>query len=238
MEESLAAARAEAQRSAQMTEDVVSAVSHELRSPLSAVLIWAGILASGDLPEGERVKAVEAIRRAALLQTQMLSNLVDLVRAMTGKLRLALASTEVAAVTATAVAAARPLADAKGLHLDAFVDCGSAMIPADRARLEQAVGQLLANAIAFTPAGGRVTVRATCGERAEIEVADTGAGITGELLPHVFDRFRDHDHRWHRGLGLALVRQLVEMHGGTVHAASAGKGCGATFSVRLPLAQT
>jgi signal transduction histidine kinase len=235
----LDAARAEARAAAQMTDDVVSAVSHDLRGPLSAVLLWAGLLQSGSLSESERENAVEAIRRAAQQQSHMLSNLVDLVRLMTGKLRLNVAATEVNAVTAGAVAKARPLAQAKGVELEAGVEC-AATVSGDRARLEQALGQLLANAIAFTPAGGRVTVRATCGELAEIEVADTGAGFEDSHLAHLFDRFRE-GHRGqhgHRGFGLALVRQLVEMHGGTVHAASAGKGCGATFSVRLPLAQT
>jgi len=234
------AARAEAEVANRAKDEFLATVSHELRTPLTAVLGWARMLRSGRLGPDAIARGLEVIDRNARLQAQLIEDLLDVSRIITGKLRLDIRAIELAPVVEAALDAVRDAAEAKTIALETEFDAAIGPVRGDPDRLQQVVWNLLANAIKFTPAAGRVTVRTrAAGGEIEITVTDTGQGIDRDFLPFVFDRFRQSDSARGSGglgLGLALVRHLTELHGGTVDAHSDGAGKGATFTVRLPLA--
>jgi signal transduction histidine kinase/CHASE3 domain sensor protein/ActR/RegA family two-component response regulator len=234
------AARSEAERAARLKDDFVSTLSHELRTPLNAILGWIGVLKQQQSPE-TLAKAIDVIDRNSRRQSQMVDDLLDVSRIMSGKLRLDVQRVDVASVIEEAVASAQPAADAKGVRLVKVLG-SAAIIQGDPGRLQQIIWNLVSNAIKFTPRGGlvQVTLRKV-DSHVQVQVSDSGQGITADVLPHVFQRFRQGDasatrHHGGLGLGLAIAKNLVEMHGGSVEAASAGEGLGSVFSVRLPLA--
>ncbi|HEX8723254.1 MAG TPA: PAS domain S-box protein [Pyrinomonadaceae bacterium] len=223
-----------------LKDEFLATVSHELRTPLTAILGWAQMLRAKRLDEKSTANALETIERNARAQSQLIDDLLDVSRIITGNLRLDVRQVEPGSFIEAAVQALGPAAEAKGVLLQKVLDSGVISVAGDPARLQQVVWNLLSNAIRFTPRGGRVQVRLErVDSHIEIAVADTGAGIPVEFLPHVFERFRQADQATTRqhgglGLGLAIVRHLVELHGGTVEADSAGEGRGATFVVKLP----
>ncbi|MBE9167085.1 response regulator [Pleurocapsales cyanobacterium LEGE 06147] len=234
-------ARAEAENLNRLKDEFLSTVSHELRTPLNAILGWSHILRTNRVDEATMNRALETIERNARSQAQLIDDLLDISRIITGKIRLNVQTVELLPVIEAAMDTVRPAADAKNIRLQSVLDPAAGPVLGDSERLQQIVWNLLSNAIKFTPKRGRVQV---CLQRinshVEIVVADTGQGISAEFLPYVFDRFRQGDSSITRsfgglGLGLAIVRQLVELHGGTVHAESSGEGQGATFTVKLPL---
>jgi CheY-like chemotaxis protein/two-component sensor histidine kinase len=200
------------------------------------------MLRTGQYAGGDSSKALEIIERNARTQAQLIDDLLDVSRIITGKLRLDVRPVDPNSFIESAIEAVRPAAEAKGVHVQKIMDTGVASVSGDPVRLQQIVWNLLSNAIKFTPKGGRVQVRLErVNSHVEIAVTDTGPGITPEFLPYVFDRFRQADQRTSRqhgglGLGLAIVRHLVELHGGTVRAESHGEGQGSTFTVLLPVA--
>ena len=224
-----------------LKDEFLAVVSHELRTPLAAMLTWASLLRGGKLEPAAAARGVEVIERSARAQAQLIDDLLDMSRIMTGKMRLDMRPLEVQAVVRGALDSVAPAAEVKSITLAAALDGAPLRVLGDPDRLQQVMWNLLSNAIKFTPKGGRVDVRVRVANGdAEISVGDTGAGISPEFLPHVFDRFRQADSTSTRshgglGLGLAIVRHLVDLHGGTVHAESAGTGRGATFVVSLPL---
>jgi signal transduction histidine kinase len=217
-------------------------VSHELRTPLNAVLGWTSLLRGTQMDDARRAKALETIERNARLQQKIVEDLLDVSRIIAGQLRLDREPMPFRPVVESAIESMRPVAAAKSIALAVELGDDPAIIIGDSARLHQVVSNLLSNAIKFTPEGGSVRVALDVTEsRVELVVADTGAGIAPAFLPHVFERFRQGDARVTRahgglGLGLAIVRHLTDMHGGSVAAVSAGEGRGATFIVRLPTA--
>ena len=234
-------ARAEAEAANRAKDDFLTTLSHELRTPLNAVYGWAAMLRNAQLDPATLEKAIDAIMRNANAQVQLIDDLLDVSRIASGKLRLEMRPVAPRDVIEAAVEAVRPAAMVKniGTHLDLSPATGP--IAGDANRLQQIVWNLLSNAVKFTPPGGRVDVSLReVGEHIEIAVRDSGAGIAPDFLPHVFERFRQADSSSTRthgglGLGLTLVKQLVELHGGTVRAESAGLGRGATFTIALPL---
>lgn len=234
-------ARKDAEEANRLKDEFLTTLSHELRTPLTSILGWSQLLNTGQLDEGNRARALETIERNALAQRQLIDDLLDVSRIITGKLRLDAYPTKLAPIVEAAVDAVQPTADAKGIEIHTSVDLPNANILGDPDRLQQIIWNLLSNAIKFTPPGGRVEVSlARISSQAQITVKDTGQGIAAEFLPHVFERFRQADSSSTRtysglGLGLALVRHLVELHGGSCEAESEGEGRGATFIVRLPL---
>ena len=234
----------EAAESADRAKDEFMAVlSHELRTPLNAVYGWAKMLQSGQIRDDALAEhAKNAIVRNADVQMQLVDDLLDLSRITTGKLRLETRRLQLPVVLAEAIDAVRPAAEAKGIRIDSTIDDAVPPILGDSARLQQILWNVLMNAVKFTPAGGRVHVELRrASSDLEIIISDTGEGIDADVLPHVFERFRQGDSsstRPHSGLGigLALVKHLVELHGGTVHARSAGKDQGATVTITLPAA--
>ena len=236
-------ARMTAQRSTRLKDEFLATLSHELRTPLSAILGWTQVLLRGATPKSpeEQKRGIEIIDRNARAQVQLIDDLLDLSRIMTGKLRLDLHQIAFTSVVEAAVDSAKPAADAKGIRLKAILGAGRDIVSADSTRLQQVVWNLLTNAIKFTPKGGQVQVLLQCvNSHLELSVSDTGIGIPANYLPHVFDRFSQKDTSTTRaygglGLGLAICKQLVELHGGAITAVSEGEGRGATFSVHLPL---
>ncbi len=234
-------ARADAERSNRAKDEFLATLSHELRSPLSAALSWAHLLRRGQLDAAKTARALETIERTTRLQVRLVEDLLDISRIVSGKLTLERGVVDLGAVVDAAVEAARNAAEARSIALAVTAPPDVLLIDGDAARLEQVIGNLLGNAIKFTAAGGAVTVAwRRDGGHAEVTVRDTGIGIDPEVLPHVFDRFRQADSSTTRrhgglGLGLAIVRHLVELHGGAIVAESGGKGSGALFRVRLPL---
>jgi PAS domain S-box-containing protein len=233
-------ARAEAEALNRTKDEFLATMSHELRTPLNAIFGWARMLQSSTLDATTQARALDAIVRAASAQSRLVEDLLDLSRIVTGRMRLELEHYDIRAVTEAALDTVRPAAAAKSLTIAARFEPRLPMMTGAPARLQQVVWNLLMNAVKFTSSGGRVdlTVR-PWSDGVEIVVADNGEGISPEILPYVFDRFRQEDSSTTRrygglGLGLALVRHLVELHGGTVHAESPGKQQGATFTVRLP----
>jgi PAS domain S-box-containing protein len=230
-----------AQNANRLKDEFLATVSHELRTPLTAILGWAHLLRAGQLGEKSATNALEIIERNARTQSQLIDDLLDVSRIITGKLRLDVRQIEPTTFIESAIEALRPAAEAKGVRIQKVMDTGAVNVAGDPARLQQVIWNLISNAIKFTPRGGRVQVRLErVNSHLEIAVSDTGAGIKPEFLPHVFERFRQEDqtttrHHGGLGLGLAIVRHLVELHGGTVEAESAGEGQGATFIVKLPL---
>ena len=235
------AARVEAERASSTKDDFLATLSHELRTPLNAILGYAQLLRAGTLGPSELPEALEIIERNARSQTQIIEDLLDLSRITSGKMRLDVQSVDLAGVVTSAVDTLKPAAEAKGLKLTAVLDPLAGSVRGDPARLQQVVWNLLSNAIKFTRKHGKVQVSLErVNSHVEIVVSDTGEGIASEFLPHVFDRFRQADasaSRRHGGLGigLSIVKQLVELHGGTVRAKSPGAGQGSTFVVSLPL---
>jgi signal transduction histidine kinase len=234
------AARAEAEVANALKDQFVMTISHELRTPLTAIAGWAKMLVDGMVGEDKREDALRTIERNAQAQKRLIEDLLDMAGIMAGKLQLDLQPVAVGDMVRAAVDAIAPGAQKKGVRIEADIARDAGTIEADPERLQQVVWNLLLNAVKFTPAGGRVVISAYRAEGAlHIRVTDTGSGIAAELLPHVFERFRQGDAARRLGglgLGLAIVRNLVELHGGTVSAHSEGAGRGATFDVVLPAA--
>ncbi|HEX4144569.1 MAG TPA: PAS domain S-box protein [Pirellulales bacterium] len=234
------AARAEAERIGHVKDEFLATLSHELRTPLNVILGWIHLLTTSRMGPEETAQALQIIQRSARSQTQLIEDLLDMSRIISGKLRMDVQRVEVATIIDAAIESVRPAAEAKGLRLVKVLDPATGPVMGDPNRLQQVVWNLLANAVKFTPRGGRVQTRLTqCHAHVEIEVSDTGQGIPLEFLPHVFERFRQADASTTRrhtglGLGLAIVRHLVELHGGSVIVLSAGEGRGASFTVSLP----
>lgn len=234
--------RARAEEANRAKDLFLSTLSHELRTPLTAILGWTRMLRTGGLPPEKRDKGLETIDRNARAQVALIEDILDLSRIVTGKLRLELQAVELVSVIEAAVETVRPALDARDLRLQLALDPDAATVIGDPNRLQQVVWNLLTNAVKFTPRGGRIRVWLRReASHVEITVADNGQGIDPALLPFVFDRFRQSDASTTRsfgglGLGLAIVKHLIELHGGTIHAASEGPGCGATFVVRIPVA--
>ena len=235
------AAREEAERANRIKDEFLAVLSHELRSPLNPILGWARLLQSGKLNAERQTEALKTIERNARLQSQLIEDLLDISRIMQGKLTLNAAPVSLSFVISAALETVRLAAEAKNIRLALDLDSESAPISGDAARLQQVVWNLLTNAVKFTPNGGQVTVELTQAKRlAQMRVIDTGIGIKAQFIPYVFEYFRQEDGSTTRrfgglGLGLAIVRQIVEMHGGTVKAESQGENQGATFIVQLPL---
>ena len=237
------AARAEAERANRLKDEFLATVSHELRSPLQAILGWAQILTLRPPTELAQYRdAIEVIHRNARVQAQLIADLLDIARITSGKMTLELQAVDLAVVLRDAASSAHHHADSKGVSIACDLPAGPVVVRGDPGRLQQIVDNLLTNAIKFTPKHGRVTLRARAdADATRIEVEDTGQGITGDFLPHIFETFRQEDAgttRRHEGLGLglAIVQRLVELHGGSVSADSAGTDRGATFTVTLPSA--
>ena len=233
-------ARRTAEETSRLKDDFLAMVSHELRNPLNSIVGWAGLLRSGKLEEKMSARAVEAITRAAQAQDQIINDLLDVSRIISGRLRLDIRPLQLVDVLETAIDTLRPAADAKQIRLQALLDPAASPMAGDPDRLRQVFWNLLSNAVKFTPKGGRIQILSQrINSHVEIIVSDTGIGIDPLFLPYVFDRFRQAGSGTKRqssglGLGLAIVRNLVELHGGTVHAESKGIGQGAIFTVTLP----
>ncbi len=238
------ASREAAERANRAKDEFLAVVSHELRTPLNSVFGWARMLESGDLAETARQRAVAAIVRGASAQARLIDDLLDLSRMVTGKLKLELRLVDLREVAEAALETVRPSATAKRIALASELPPAAVTVLGAADRLQQVLWNLLMNAIKFTPRDGCARLRLSSSDGdAEIVVSDSGEGIAADVLPHVFERFRQEDSSSTRphaglGLGLALVRQVLDAHGGSVRAESAGKGQGATFIVRLPLAAT
>jgi PAS domain S-box-containing protein len=224
----------------QLKDQFLATLSHELRTPLNAILGYARMLQKHTIPPDKQPRAFDVIERNAVAQNRLIEDLLDMSRITAGKVRLDPAPVPVAIVLREAVDAVKPAADAKGVSLELEIDVFAGMVTADTTRLQQVFSNLLTNAVKFTPKSGRVGVvlRYAAGS-VEVRVTDSGVGIAPEFLPHIFEPFRQADARFDRGhgglgLGLAITRQLVDLHGGTIHAASNGAGHGATFTIRLP----
>ncbi|MGH8653546.1 MAG: ATP-binding protein [Gammaproteobacteria bacterium] len=244
----LALAR-EAQRQAEAAnhakDELLAIISHELRGPLNAIISWAAVLQQLNIDTVLAAKAVSAIERSVKQQVRMIEDLLDITRIVQGTLAIEKRPVELASVVEEAISTVRPSAEAKSIALEVTSDPALGLVLADPGRLQQVMVNLLSNSIKFTPKAGTVEIRLervqdSAGSQVQLTVKDTGAGIDPAFLPYVFDRYRQaSDSRSGRqgglGLGLAIVRSLVELHGGSVHAESPGEGLGATFTVRLPL---
>jgi signal transduction histidine kinase len=234
-------ARQETEAASYMKDEFLMTVSHELRTPLTAIYGWARVLGSKEMSRDQQAKAIAAIERNARAQTTLIDDLLDVSRAISGKLRLDARSVNAADVLRGAIETLGPAMSAKGIAFESHLDANAGTIVADPDRLQQIVWNLLSNAIKFTPEGGKVQLQLRRTDtQVEIVVTDTGLGISSDFLPYVFERFRQGDAGTRRrygglGLGLAIVRHLVELHGGTVMAESAGENMGATFRVTLPI---
>jgi PAS domain S-box-containing protein len=237
-------ARRAAEAANRAKDEFLATLSHELRTPLSPILGWVRLLRSGDLDEAASARGLEVIERNVRAQTQLIEDLLDVSRIITGKLRLEVRPMDLIAVVEAGIDAVRPAAEAKGIKIESRLDPLASAMVGDPDRLQQVVWNLVSNAVKFTPKDGRVEVElARVDTHARLRVRDTGKGIQPAFLPHVFDRLRQADStstRAHGGLGigLAIVRHLVELHGGTVGAESGGEGKGATFTVELPISAT
>jgi PAS domain S-box-containing protein len=235
-------ARANAEAANRAKDEFLSVLSHELRTPLTPILAWTRLLRGGRVGPDGMVRALEAIERNTKTQARLIEDLLDISRIVSGKLQLERRPLELPDVVQAAVDSVRPALDAKGLVLELRIDPAAGPVLGDALRLQQVVWNLLSNAIKFTPVGGRIVVSLVrAGSEAELSVSDTGQGIGGEFMPHLFERFRQADSSSKRahgglGIGLAIVRNLTELHRGTVEAASEGEGKGARFTVRLPIA--
>ena len=234
-------ARSEAEAANRIKDEFLATLSHELRTPLTSLLGWSSVLREAKRDEKVLTQGLEAIDRNARVQAQLIDDLLDVSRIVSGKLNLEVRPLDISSVTRAAINVVRPAADAKGITIDYWAQPGLGAISADSARLQQIIWNLLSNAVKFTPHGGKIFVRLEQdGSDARVTVKDTGQGIDAEFLPRVFDRFRQADSSTTRsfgglGLGLAIVRHLVELHGGTVSAHSDGINKGATFAATFPL---
>ena len=234
-------ARIEAEAANRVKDEFLSTLSHELRTPLASIVGWSGLLLRGELEPEKQQRAIETIFRSAKSQGRLINELLEVSRIITGKLRLDFDTCELQPVIEAAADSIRPTTAAKAVRLQVLLDADVGPVFGDRERLQQVVWNLLSNAVKFTPGGGFIKVALQAvNSYAELTVTDSGEGIKPDFLPHVFDRFRQADGSTTRsygglGLGLAIVRHLVELHGGQVRAESAGKGQGATFTVRIPM---
>jgi two-component system CheB/CheR fusion protein len=232
-------ARQQAEKANRVKDEFLANLSHELRNPLTPILAWAQILRSGKVKKETTNRALEVIERCAQAQSQLIGDLLDISRITNGKLQVCISQIELPLVVQAALDGVQLSAEAKNIQI--VSDLNSATVLGDSDRLQQVVWNLLSNSIKFTPAGGRVEIVMQAIENhAEIRVTDTGKGISAELLPYIFDRFRQGDSSPTKvnqglGLGLSIVYHLVEQHGGTVQAESSGEGQGATIILRLPL---
>ena len=232
--------RTEAEGLSRLKDEFLATMSHELRTPLNAIFGWVTLLRTRRLDEATQQRAIETIERNARAQKRLIEDLLDVSRIVTGKVSLELVSVDPLKVIEAALESMEGSAQAKGLMILPALDTAAGAVRGDFARLQQVMCSLLSNAIKFTPSGGRIEITLARRERAvEISVTDSGQGIKPEFLPHVFDRFRQEDGSISRrhgglGLGLAIVRQLIELHAGTVEAHSAGEGAGARFRINLP----
>ena len=237
-------ARREAEAANRLRDEFLATISHELRTPLNAIVGWVSILKAGKRDEATMDRAIDVIERNTRAQTQLVGDLLDVSGVVTGKVQLEIEDTDLAPIVRAVVDSLRPAIEARGIGVKLEVD-GLPSFRADPARLQQVVWNLLSNAVKFSREGGRIVLRGRVEEEDEIvvEVEDEGAGIREDFLPHVFERFRQQDSSTTRahgglGLGLAIVRHLVELHGGTVEAESDGPGSGALFRVRIPYVPT
>jgi signal transduction histidine kinase len=234
------AARAQAEEATQLKDEFLANLSHELRTPMNIIIGWSHLLRTGPLDDAQKQRATEAIERAARSQAQLIEDLLDVSRIVTGKFRLVMQDVDVGRVLQLAIDSLRLVAQAKQLTITLSGEGEAARISGDPDRLQQVFWNLLSNAVKFTPAGGRVDVRLKQDtENVSISVTDTGVGIDPAFLPHVFERFRQADStstRQHSGmgLGLAIVRHVVDLHRGSVSADSTGEGHGSVFTVTLP----
>lgn len=235
------AARSASEEASRMKDEFLAIVSHELRTPLNAIIGWATLLSEGVLDVDTKADAIKAIERNAHAQAEIITDLLDLSRIIAGKVRLEVQPCDMADVIQSALETVQPAALAKGVQIHTTLDPSAGLVSGDPGRLQQVIWNLLSNAVKFTANGGRVHVELfQVNSMLQIVVSDTGIGIKPDMLPYVFDRFRQGDSSSTRqhgglGLGLAIVRQLVELHGGTVTVESAGPGHGSTFTVGLPL---
>jgi signal transduction histidine kinase/CheY-like chemotaxis protein len=231
----------EARTANQLKDEFLATLSHELRTPLNAILGYTRLLQSGMIGPEKQSQALVTVERNATALTQIVEDILDVSRIISGKIRLNIQPVDVSDVVKNAVETMTPAADAKQIRVQTILDSGAGPISGDPDRLQQVVWNLVSNAVKFTPKQGIVQVRVErINSHVEIVVSDTGIGIAPDFLPHIFERFRQEDSgptRAHGGigLGLAIVRHLVELHGGTIHVASGGKDQGTTFRVRLPL---
>lgn len=234
-------ARKEAEAANRTKDEFLATLSHELRTPLTSILGWVRMMRTGKLDETNFMRALETIQRSAQSQAHLIDELLDVSRVVTGKLRLEVQPMELAPIIEEAVNAIRPAAEAKGINMQLMLDGRAGQVSCDQNRLHQVFWNLLSNAVKFTPKDGHIAIRLRReGQNVEVSVSDTGLGIRKDFLPHVFERFRQGDSSNTRahgglGLGLAIVRHLVELHGGTVEVESRGEGHGATFKVTLPV---
>jgi PAS domain S-box-containing protein len=232
-------ARAEAEAANRAKDEFLSVVSHELRTPLNSMLGWLRVLRMGT---GNVTRAIDTIERSVTVQRKLIEDLLDVSRIVAGQLRVDLQPVDLAAAVRGAVDSIRPVAEAKGIHLESAIESLPGLVAGDPERLQQIVSNLLANGVKFTPAGGLVTIRLDHDDAGvRLTVRDTGPGIASDFLPHIFERFRQAASVKNRrtgglGLGLAITRHLVELHGGTISVDSGGEGKGTTFTVTLPLA--
>jgi CheY-like chemotaxis protein/nitrogen-specific signal transduction histidine kinase len=239
--EDLRQAREAAEAANRVKDEFLATVSHELRTPLNSIMGWTHLLTNGNLNEAATARALETIARNAAAQSKLISDLLDVSRIISGKLRCETGAVDLVLAVEAATDTVRPAADARDIALQLQLDRDVGLILGDGVRLQQIISNLLINAIKFSPRGGQVTVRLNReGTNVLLTVSDNGEGISAEFLPYVFDRFRQAEsipRRQHggMGLGLAIVRYLVEAHGGTINASSQGVGKGATFVVTLPL---
>lgn len=237
------AARTEAEEANRLKDEFLATLSHELRTPLTAILGWLSMLRSGRLDDETSLRALETVERNAKAQAQLIEDLVDVSRIAGGKLKLDVQPVDLLNVISAAIDIVRPAANARGVSIEVSEDAALGPVAGDAARLQQIIWNLLSNAVKFTPRDGHVYISLRHVESfAEVKVTDSGIGIDADFLPRVFERFRQAESaviRSHRGLGLglAIVRHLTELHGGTVTAASDGEGAGATFTIRIPLAE-
>jgi PAS domain S-box-containing protein len=240
-EDEILQAKRAAEEATRAKDEFMAVVSHELRTPLNAILGWARMLQTGKLDEHMATRALDSIERNAESQNQLIGDLLDFSRIISGKIRLDVGLVDLASVIAAAIDVVSPAADAKGISLQVVLDPRVGHVSGDPERLQQVMWNLLSNAVKFTPKGGRVEVRlAQVDSGVEIKVSDTGLGIEADFLPYVFERFRQADTATTRrqaglGLGMAITKHLVELHGGTIRAESAGEGLGATFILKLPV---
>jgi signal transduction histidine kinase/CHASE1-domain containing sensor protein len=234
-------ARQAAEESNRLKDEFLATVSHELRTPLTAILGWSRLLEDGSVDDEVSRQAIETICRNAKAQAQIVDDILDVSRIITGNLYFDMRPLDLAPVVKNAINVVRPTADAKGIKIDTRFEATRAMVSGDANRLQQVIWNLLSNAVKFTNNGGQVTVKLSqVGTTVQIAVSDTGQGISREFMPYVFDRFRQADstttrHHGGLGLGLAIARHLVEIHGGTIKAESDGEGHGATFTIKLPV---
>jgi PAS domain S-box-containing protein len=235
------AARAEAEKANRLKDEFLATLSHELRTPLNAVIGWSRMLGSGRLDRESSKHALEVIERNAWAQKQIIEDILDVSRVITGKLQLNLGPLDLVAVIDAALDAVRPAMEAKDIRIETIIDASLRMISGDADRLQQAVWNILSNAAKFTPAGGKVEISVSqTATHVHVQVKDSGPGIDPAFLPHVFERFRQADGSTTRahgglGLGLAIVRHLVELHGGTIGVENRTDDKGAIFTIRLPL---